>query len=544
LRGSRHGCSPGSITDAYRLERLKKPRTSWRAMRRELRRVLGLAALTGVSVGSMVGSGVFSTPGLLASVAGPSAVLAVLLMGGATLVLGLVYAELGTLFPRAGGVYYFPREILGDFPGFVTGWSYYLSCVVGTAAIIYSFVLYLSFYVPWLAEGLTLTGYGVGLSLAILAVVTYVNVRGVRLGAGLSLALTVAKVAAIAAVSAALLLRFKPSNFSSLAPYGAQGLALAVAFGFWMYAGVESVSLVGEEALDPDRNIAKSLLLTVSLVTLVYALAFAAFVGSVDWGLLGLREGDWASLANLSSPFADVAQSLGMPAVAHLAFIGAALSTLGCFSAWVLLQGRVAFALARESRLWARLGEVHPRFGTPANALAFSSLLTGLVMLAVPSFPSVVLLSMIAAFLAYATSSLSLPVSRRMLRDAARPFRAPAPLLLGWLGFALSTLYMYWACWPWTLTGSLLMLLAVPVYRVFSRLSAAELRRSLWLLAYVASVPLLSLLGDKTFTYSNFLPVEPLGLIPTPWDAAVLLAVATAFYAWGYYSAVGPAKAE
>ncbi len=496
-----------------------------------------MVLLSGVSIGSVIGSGVFSTPGLLASVAGPSALLAVLLMGSITLILGLIYAELGTLFPRAAGIYYFPREALGDFAGFVTGWSYYLSCVVGTAAIIYAFVLYLSFYLPWLASGLTLTPHGVALSLAILALVTYANVRGVRLGAGVSLALTVAKVAALVLVATALLAFFKPSNFAPIAPFGVQGVALAIAFGYWMYAGIESVTLVGEETRDPDRNISRGLLLTVLLVTLVYALVFASFIGGLDWGRLGLKSGDWGSLANLSSPLADLAKALGLEPVAHLAFVGATLSTLGCFSAWVLLQGRVAFALARESRLWGRLGEVHVKYGTPANALAFSSALTALVMLATPSFPNVILLSMIASFLAYATSSLSLPVLRRKLPDKPRAFTAPAPLLLGWVGFVVSTLYMYWACWPWTLTGSALMLLAIPLYTAYAKLSGSEVRRTLWLLLYIALIPVFSLLGDKTFIYNNFLPWEPLGILNTPVDTIVLTLVATAFYAWGYLSA-------
>ncbi|QOJ78777.1 amino acid permease [Infirmifilum lucidum] len=506
-------------------------------MSNQLRRVLGLLLLSGVSMGSIIGSGIFSTPGLLASVAGPSAVLAVLLMGFLTLVLGLIYAELGSMLPRAGGIYYFPREVLGDFAGFITGWGYYISCVVGTAAIVYAFVLYLSFYIPWLASGLTLTPHGVAVALAILAVVTYANVRGVRVGAGVSLALTVAKILALAAVALALLSSFKPQNFTPVAPFGLQGVALAIAFGFWMYAGVESVTLVGEEVRDPDRNILRGLLLTVLLVTLVYVLVFTSFVGSIDWARLGLKEGDWGSLANLSSPLADLAGALGLEPVAHLAFIGASLSTLGCFSAWVLLQGRVAFALARESRLWGRLAEIHGKYGTPANAIVFSSALTGLVMLAVPSFPNVVLLSMMASFLAYATGSLSLPVSRKTMLDRNRPFAAPAPLLLGWVGFVFATLYMYWACWPWTLTGSLLMLLGVPVYLAYSK-PEGRAREALWLPAYIALVPLFSLLGDKTFTYNNFLPIEPLGILATPLDALALVAVASAFYAIGYYSAV------
>jgi len=112
--------------------------------------------------------------------------------------------------------------------------------------------------------------------------------------------------------------------------------------------------------------------------------------------------------------------------------LGAAISSAGCFSDWVLLQARVAYALAREGRLWGRLSSVHPRYRTPA-ALLFSSLLTGTVIALLPSFPSVILIAMIAEFIPYGVSALSLAASRAGL----------APKLLGLAGLTLASLYVY-----------------------------------------------------------------------------------------------------
>ncbi|MEM4854759.1 MAG: hypothetical protein QXE75_05000, partial [Sulfolobales archaeon] len=91
-------------------------------------------------------------------------------------------------------------------------------------------------------------------------------------------------------------------------------------------------------------------------------------------------------------------------------FIGVIASTAGCSADWVLLQARVAFAMAREGKLWKALAKVHPRYGTPYIALVFSSLLTAIVMVLVPSFPNVILIAMIAEFVPYAISALSLAV--------------------------------------------------------------------------------------------------------------------------------------
>jgi len=273
----------------------------------------------------------------------------------------------------------------------------------------------------------------------------------------------------------------------------------------------------------PAETIAKSALATVLAVSTLYTLLIASFVGSIDWAGLGLEEGDWQALSSLSSPLADAARALGHEWLAWAMVLGAALSSAGCFSDWVLLQARVAYALAREGRLWGRLSHVHPRYRTPAAALLFSSLLTGVVIALVPSFPSVILIAMIAEFIPYGVSALSLAASRAGL----------APKLLGLAGLTLASLYVYWACWPWTLTGAAVALASLGIYLATGGSElAAELRRSSWYIAYLLGLAALSLLGDETFTYNNFLPVSPLNALRTPLDAAAAVALSSAIFAW------------
>ena len=137
--------------------------------------------------------------------------------------------------------------------------------------------------------------------------------------------------------------------------------------------------------------------------------------------------------------------------------LGAIVSTAGAFSAWILLQARVAFALAREGRFWEKLSHIHPRFGTPSTALVFSSLLTALVIVLIPSFANVILISMIAEFIPYAVSSLSLAVVEKRVRS----------MVLGFVGMCTSSLYIYWACWPWTLTGTVIAIASLILYKLY-----------------------------------------------------------------------------
>ncbi len=501
----------------------------------ELRRELGLLLLVGIGIGGMIGSGVFTLQGLISSVAGPAALLAIIIIGIITLILGLMYAELGSMYPRAGGPYYFPKEVLGDLNGFVTGWSYYLCCFIGTAAIIYTFILYLSFYIPNLVVGLTLTPLGTLIALLLLAIVTYINVIGVRYGAGLNFILTVLRIIPLLLFIGIALYLLKPANFKPFAPFGASGIALAIAFGFWMYVGFESIVIVGEEVKEPAKNIVRGMILTVIIVTIIYILTSFSFIGIIDWRSLGLAEGAWESLANLSSPLADVTKAIGLNTIANVITIGVCISTLGCFSDWVLLQGRIAFAMARDRRFWYRLGEISPRYGTPSKALIFSSILTAVVMILIPAFPSVILLAMITEFIPYAVGCLSLIIARRTMPQIQRSFRVPFASILMWLGFTLSSLYIYWACWPWTLTGCLLALIGFIIYR-FLPYRKPEYGRNLWYIAYLIGLPTISLLGDQTFVYNNFLPIAPLNILKMPFDILTITVFASIIYVWAYIS--------
>jgi len=493
---------------------------------RELKRELGVVLLTGIGIGGMVGAGAYINPGLMASVAGPLSIVAIIFMGIISLLLAYIIAELGVIYPKAGTIHYFVKEILGDLAGFVTGLSYYACCFVGTPAIIYAFLFYLSYYVPGVAVGMTLTVWGIVIALIILAIVTWINVIGIKYGAELNLILTVLRILPLVVFIAIAFTRFNISNFEPLAPFGFRSLGLAVAFGFWMFLGFESIVLVSEEVKEPEKTIRISAIMAIVIVALIYTLNVLTFMGSINWNTLGFAEKDWAAVSKLSAPLADMSRTLGIPGLAEVLTFGAIVSTAGCFSAWVLIQGRVAFALAREERFWRPLAYVHPRYATPSHALIFSSILSAIIIVLIPSFPSVILMAMITEVIPYAIAALSIVVLRRNFKWA----------LLGYIVFIISSLYIYWGCWPWTLTGTAIAIASVILYPVFVKDTPylSELKKNTWYIIYLVGLTLISLLGDPMFVYENFLPISPLGIFPTPYDAIVIAIFTTIVFVWAY----------
>jgi amino acid transporter len=520
-----------------------------------LKRDVGLFTLVALGVGSIIGSGMFAMPAVMGSVAGPALILAVILTGGVTTLLAIAYAELGSAFPLTGGPYALPRLALGDVGGFVIGWGYFLYAFVGTAAIIDIFVTYLQFYVPGLtipyvpgllfgtayrqlhvptlAAGQTLTPWGTVIAVVALWVFTAINVAGVKWGGLYSIVTTIGKIIPLLLFGVVGLAFLNFKNFSNFMAYGWTGVTLAMAFEFWAFTGFESIVIPTEEVKNPGRTIPRAMLITMGIIIAVYAFISFAFVGMINWAGLGLKTGDWSGIGNLSSPLANVAQGLGLPILAAIATIGAIIATAGCGGDWVLLQGRIPFAMAQDRLFWSPMGKVHPRYGTPYLSLIFASVLTMIVMILIPSFPAVALIASITALVPYAAAALSVPIMRKTSPDTPRPFKLPIPRIITGLGFILATLLVYWASWPWTLVGGILMLIGFPLF-LLVRTHKLELMRNAWLWVYIIGIMAVSYLGDTNFVFENFLPIGPLGIIKMPYDIGILAVFAILIYTWAY----------
>ena len=500
-----------------------------------LKRDIGFWTLVALGVGSIIGSGMFAMPAVMGSVAGPALILAVVLTGAVTTLLAISYAELGSAFPKTGGPYSLPRLALGDEGGFVMGWGYFLYAFIGTAAIIDIFVTYLQFYIPGLAVGQTLTPLGTLIAVVALWIFTAINVAGVKWGGLYSIVTTIGKIIPLLLFAVVGLAFLDFGNFGSFMAFGWTGVTLAMAFEFWAFTGFEAVVIPTEEVKNPGRTIPRAMLLTMAIVVAIYAFISFAFVGMIRWTALGLKVGDWSGVGNFSSPLANVAQGLGLPILAAIAIVGALIATAGCGGDWVLLQGRIPYAMAQDKLFWSPMAKVHSRYGTPYLSLIFASVLTMAIQLLIPNFPSVALIASITALVPYAAAALSVPILRKTSPNTPRPFKLPMPTIITGLGFVFATLMFYWASWPWTLIGGILMLIGFPLF-LLVRTKHLDFKRTAWIWAYIIGVMLVSYIGDPNFVFSNFLPISPLGILTMPYDIIVLAVFAVVIFAWAYFA--------
>lgn len=490
----------------------------------KLKREVGMLGLTSITVGGIIGSGIFALAATMGSVAGPALIVALALLGVVVILMALPYAELSAAYPITGGPYSLPRRALGNFAGFLMGWGYFLYAFIGTAAIIDVFVEYLGTYWSQLtfvnSSGvLSISWLGVAIALVFLVGYTLLNIAGIRWGSAFAIVTTFAKIIPLVLFGLIGLLLIRVGNFTAFgfAPFGWTGIAFAMALGFFAFTGFEAASIPAEEVKDPKHTIPRATILSVLIVTAIYAVVALAFIGGVRWGALSITPGDWGSTGALL--LNNVADAWGLGILGTVVVLGALLSTLGAGGDWVLLQGRMPFAMARDGLFFKSLAKVHPRFGTPALALIFASALTGVVLIALPNFPEVALLASITTLVPYGAAALALLVLRRTDGGAERPFRLPAAWVLTPASFVVATVLIYWASWPWTLLGVLLTMVGIPLYFLFTSAAfrhwtrLAEMAIAVGTLAGLGLVLVYAPWSSATFsgagTYLNGLPILP-----------------------------------
>ncbi len=504
--------------------------------RTKLKKEIGLITLVSLGVGNMIGSGIFALPAVMAALAGPGLLLGILIAGLVALCLALVYAELGSAFPVSGGPYSFPRMAMGDLTGFLMGWGYFLYLFIGTAAIIDIFIVYLGFYIPGLAVNGTLTAHGVSLAVIALWIFTLINLHGVRWGGIYSVVTTIGRLIPLFLFFVIGSFYVEFSNFLPFFPFGWKGVALSVTLFFWSYTGFESIVVPIEEIKKPSKTIPWALFISISLSAIVYGLIAFVFLGMIRWGENGL---DWGSMTQISSPLSDVAQNLHLPLLAAIAAIGAIIATGGSGGSWVLIQGRMPYAMAQDHLFWSPMAKVHPKYGTPAASLIFASFLTTIILIAITNFPSITLIAASTVVVPYASAALSLMILRKTKADAERPFRLPCASLLTLVGFIFSGYLIYWASWPWNLVSTLLIFTGYPAFFVFKR-KDLQLKRSLWMPVFLLGILLFSFFGDAHFVTNNFTPWSPLGILTMPYDLIGIALFSTGIYFWAYFENIKP----
>jgi APA family basic amino acid/polyamine antiporter len=469
---------------------------------------MGLFSATAIVMGSMIGSGIFIVPADMSRVLGSPALLigAWLVTAAMTIIGALSYGELAAMMPKAGGQYVYLRESLGSIWGFLYGWTLFLVIQTGTiAAVGVAFGKFLGVFFPSVSQTNWIFHVGsgnVGLStvgltaIVVITLLTFLNTRGVKLGAAVQNVFTSAKVVALLGI---IVVGFVAKNAVAIAAnFGAgwanfwagsglhtqhpvdigsflgMGGGSAVVGIFTVIAVVQVGSLFSSDAWNnvtftageiknPKVNLPLSLVLGTGTVLLLYIACNFVYLSVLPMAAIQNAPQDRVATAVMEAAFGGIGAKLMAAAIL--------VSTFGCVNGMLLAGARVYYAMSRDGLFFKAAGELDAKTGVPVKSLWMQWAWTCLLCLS-GSYGQLLDYVIFAVLVFYVLTIVGLFVLRRKQPDAPRPYKA--------FGYpVLPALYIVMAVWicgvllrykpQYTWPGLILVLLGLPVYWIRQR---------------------------------------------------------------------------
>jgi amino acid transporter len=501
-----------------------------------LRREVGLIGAIWASETSIIGSGwLFASMGA-AVLAGAASIYGWLIGGFCVIILALVFAELGGMYPVAGGTGRFPHLAFGSVAGISFGFFSWLQAVTVAPIECFAVMQYASYYWPGLynsSKGVTTTS-GFLWTVLLMAVFTMFNFLAVRLFARVNNTITWWKVAIPVLTIIIFFFKFHPGNFTA-GPGGFFPVSVKTMFGtipavgiVFSYLGFEQADQLAGEIKNPQRNLPRAVIIACVLGTVIYILCAVVLMGAVPpseltHGFIGLSSTNPITIY----PFAAVAGLAGLGFWATILHIDAFVSPFGTGMIYQTSTSRIGYGLARN-RYYPQIFQWVDRNGVPWFSLIMAFAFGLLFLLPFPSWKSLVGLVTSASVLMYAGGPLSLASFRRRLPDADRPYKMPAAAVIGPLGLLICSFLIYWSGFEtvWKLGVCLVIgYVLIGVSMVFDpQRPPLEWKAAQWLPAYLIGMGIISWQGqygpDNTYRI-------PFGL-----DFVVVAVFTLAIYYW------------
>jgi amino acid transporter len=519
---------------------------------RRLKRDVGLVGLLFASVGSIIGSGWLFGALSASVIAGPAALISWVLGGAAVILLALIHAELGAMYPVAGGSCRFPAYGYGSMVGFASGWFAFLGAVTTAPIEVEAALQYASNYIHGLnvtvGSAVVLTPLGYGVAAVLMLIFSAINVMGVRWLSETNKIAVWWKIAIpVLTVIVLLVTSFHPGNFTAgggFMPYGWKGVFSAIAVGgvIFAYLGFEQAIQLGAESQNPRRNIPIAVIGSMILGVILYIALQVAFAAALNpsslshgWAKVAFSQGPGATFG----PFAGLATALGLGWLAFLLYTDAVISPGGTGLLYVGTSSRLTFALARNRYIPDFFARLSAR-GVPVYAVVFSFLCGMLIFLPFPGWQQLVGFISSATVIAYAMAPLALGALRRQQPDHERPYRLPAAQLLAPLGFVVANEIILFSAWAvvWKLVVAILI--GFVLLAISTATSAPDRRPSLdwrsagWLWPYLVGLTVISYLGSFDIHNPDTIPLlglkGPINVLPFGVDVLVMALFSVAIY--------------
>jgi len=323
----------------------------------QLRRELGRWDLTAIGINQVIGGAVFALPASLAALVGGWSPILVVLVGFASMLIALTFAEVGSRFDATGGPYLYTKAAFGRFAAFEVGWLQWFTRAASWASVINVLVASLGFYWPVVTQGVTRTLF----LTSIITILAVINILGIRQSAWVVNGLTIGKLVPLALFIVVGLTALEPGGFELHGLPSSSDLSTSALLLIFAFGGYEVIPVPAGESKDPRRAVPFALIMTITVVTVVLAMVQVVALGTLP------------SLPTSKTPLADASTLLMGATGAAVITLGAVLSTLGNNMGQALSGSRSLFALAEHGDIPGFFARVSSRFGTPVVAIVFTA---------------------------------------------------------------------------------------------------------------------------------------------------------------------------
>jgi len=369
-----------------------------------------------VAIGSCIGSGIFVTPSQIAGLI-PSSVLILLVwaLGGVIALTGaLTFGELGSLFPRAGGIYVFLKEAYGGWLGFLYGWAYLVIITSGSIAVLaLAFTHYLSFFIPM---GNT---WKIIATIITITTLTALNVFRAKFGEIFSNIFTGLKILGILLIIGFGFffgnsdLSFKDISLPAMSGSGLSAFGVALTGVLFSYGGWQHASFLAGETKNPSRNVPIAMITGALVVTLIYLLVNTSYMLLLP-----------VSTIISSEKVAAEAVSTVLPSGGMLVAGIIAISTVGTIGIYTLSAPRIYYAMASDGLFFKSIAKVHPSFRTPVNAIIAQSAWSIALLLFWGTLENLITYTVSVEWIFFILAAAGIFIFRKKLKHVERPYKA------------------------------------------------------------------------------------------------------------------------
>lgn len=417
---------------------------------------LGLITVVSLVAGAMIGSGIFTLPAVLGQFGAISLVGWIVAAVGAY-TLAHIMGKLSRVIPESGGAYIYTKTAFGELPAFVVAWGFWLSVCSTNAAIALAFTGYLSVFFPALESSAILFGI---VTLGVIWGLTLLNTYSIRTSGNLQVVTTVLKILPLLIVALGGIFFFNPDHFVPMNLSGTSNFSAITAASvlcFFAFMGIEAATIPAEHIKNPEKTISKGTIIGVSLVVFLYLFSTISLFGVISPG----------ELAKSIAPLSDAGTLIFGRNSAYIIALGACVSTFGALNAWILIQGQLTYAMAKDGLFPKGLAKRN-KYNIPSKGLIVSSIFISIILIFNFSknfgnlYTFMILLTTVTSLLFYLSSALVY---------AYFCFQGRFGFILNWKSILLSLLGLGFSVWlfigsgieaiAWGTVG---ILLGLPLY--------------------------------------------------------------------------------